>query len=226
MNLPPLIHEQFILARAAPEDMDALWATGWRHFGRQFFRYSVTFTELGKWQRIVPLRIHLAEFQPSRGQRRILKRNADVTIEIGPAAVNAEREALFLRHRERFTENIPDSLRIFLPESDPARVPCECVELRMRDATGALLAVSYLDLGAEAASSVYAMFEPSAAARSPGIYTMLREIEYARDTGRRFLYPGYATLEPSHYDYKKNFAALQGYDWRLRSWRPLEEISY
>jgi arginine-tRNA-protein transferase len=83
-----------------------------------------------------------------------------------------------------------------------------------------LLAVSYLDLGREAVSSVYAIFEPQAARRSPGIFTLLQEIEFARASGRRFLYPGYATVEPGHYDYKKQLQGLQWFDWRGH-WHPL-----
>ncbi len=66
------------------------------------------------------------------------------------------------------------------------------------------------------------MFEPEAAARSLGICTFLHEIAYAQNTGRRYLYPGYATVEPSHYDYKKSFPALESYHWRTNTWLPLQ----
>lgn len=222
MSFPPVIFEQEILPQTTPQEMDARWSRGWRHFGRDFFRYSLSLNEDGSWQRIQPLRMVLAGFQPTARHRRILKKNADLTVEIGPATVNASREALFLRHRERFKSNIPDSLRVFLPEPDPATEPCQCREVRLSDRQGNLLAVSYLDLGHEACSSVYAMFEPAAAARSLGICTFLHEIEFARRSGRRYLYPGYATVEPSHYDYKKSFPALEAYQWRTGTWQPLE----
>ena len=88
-----------------------------------------------------------------------------------------------------------------------------------------MIAVSYLDLGREAASSVYAIFEPEVARRSPGIFTLLQEIEFARSTGRRFLYLGYATHEPSHYDYKKRFLGLERFDW-LGNWIPLTPAAH
>ena len=223
MSFPPVIFEQDDLPHASPQEMDARWSRGWRHFGRDFFRYSLSLNEDGSWHRIMPLRLVLADFQPTSRHRRILKKNADLTVRIVPAVVDVEREALFLRHRERFTSNIPDSLRVFLPSPAPATEPCECCEFRLTDSSGQLLAVSYLDLGHESCSSVYAMFEPAAAARSLGICTFLHEIAYAQQTGRRYLYPGYATVEPSHYDYKKAFPALQSLDWRTGEWRPLEK---
>ena len=221
MSFPPAIFEQDDVPHAGPGEMDARWSQGWRHFGRDFFRYSFSLNEDGQWHRIQPLRIVLADFHLTARHRRILKKNDNLTVEIAPAKVDAAREALFFRHRERFKSNIPDSLRVFLPSRLPATEPCWCKEIRLTDTTGSLLAVSYLDLGHDACSSVYAMFEPTAAHRSLGICTFLHEIAYAQQTGRRYLYPGYATVEPSHYDYKKSFPALEEYHWRSGQWRPL-----
>ena len=220
MEFPPLIFEEGNLAVAEPALMDALWADGWRHFGSRFFRYSLSLAEGGTWQRIMPLRIDLAAFHFSKTHRRLLRNNADLIVRIAPAMVDARREEIFQRHKTRFTSNVPETLRDFMPEADPSATPCECREIQVWE-QGSLIAVSYLDLGREAASSVYAIFEPEAARRSPGIFTLLQEIEFARSVGRRFLYLGYATDEPSHYDYKKRFAGVQRFDW-LGNWLPLK----
>jgi arginyl-tRNA--protein-N-Asp/Glu arginylyltransferase len=219
MELPPVIIEDVLVPAVSPKVLDELLAAGWRHFGSQFFRYSISIDDRGALQRIMPLRLELAEFRPSKSQRRVLRRNADVTVRIQPAAVDEQREALFQRHKARFKSNVPDSLRNFFPETEPARAPCECREVQMWE-DNRLLAVSYFDLGQESVSSVYAIFEPEATRRSPGIFTMLQEIEFARASGRRFLYPGYATIEPGHYDYKKQFRGLYWFDW-FGNWRPL-----
>lgn len=218
-NLPPLIHETGRLDHAPAALMDRLWALGWRHFGSDFFRYSATLGEDDQIQFIQPLRMPLADFCPSKSQRRVLRRNRDVEIGIFPATVDAEREELFLRHRERFTSNIPDSLRDFIPSSTPDRSPCECRCVEVRHG-GRLIAVSYMDVGDEAVSSVYAMFDPDESPRSLGTLTLLEEIRWARAQGKRWLYPGYATEQPSAYDYKKSFRPLQRFDWR-GNWLPL-----
>ena len=211
--LPPLpVFGEMELPHAAPEEMDALWAEGWRHFGAHFFRYSYGIGEDGALQFIQPLRMELADFRLSKSQRRVLRRNEDTEVRIVPAVVDDEREAMFLRHRKRFTSNIPDSLRTFIPSPQPATDPCQCLSVEVR-AAGRLIAVSYLDVGAQAVSSVYAMFEPDEAWRSLGTYTLLHEIQGAAANGKRWLYPGYATAQPSHYDYKKSFHPLCCYDW-------------
>jgi arginine-tRNA-protein transferase len=81
-----------------------------------------------------------------------------------------------------------------------------------------LVALSYLDLGERATSSVYGMFEPAHSRRSLGIYTMLLEIEFSRRRGCAFYYPGYATREPSAYDYKKQFQGLEVLNWETGAW--------
>ena len=220
MEIPPFIFEEAEFDSVTPQTLDALLAQGWRHFGRGFFRYSIKSDDGLSFQRVLPLRIDLAEFRLSKSQRRILRRNDDVTVHLGPATVDEGREQIFSRHKTRFKTFVPDTLTAFVPVKEPSEIPCDCREIQMW-AGGELLAVSYIDIGHEAVSSVYAIFEPKAANRSPGIFTLLKEIEFARSTGRRFLYLGYATIEPSHYDYKKKFTGLQRYDW-LGNWLPFD----
>jgi arginine-tRNA-protein transferase len=62
------------------------------------------------------------------------------------------------------------------------------------------------------------MFEPAHSARGLGIFTLLQELEWARSAGMRYAYPGYATVGPSHYDYKKQFRGLEAFDWSSGKW--------
>lgn len=210
------INEYFVRARATPEQMDLLWARGWRHFGNYFFRYSAS----GHWGRVrtvMPLRVDLSRFAPSRSQRRALARNRELQVVIRDTFIDAVKESLFYRHRERFKENVPDSIYDFLSD-EPAVEPCRNREICVYDGDQ-LIAASFLDIGEEATSAVYAMFEPSESKRSLGIFTMLEAIRYSRELGCRYYYPGYAYREPSVYDYKKNFAGSEYYDWR-EGWKP------
>jgi arginine-tRNA-protein transferase len=210
--------EYFVRWRASPREMDRLWAGGWRHFGELFFRYR-TATHGGRGCTVMPLRLDLARFAPSRSQRRVLARNADAEVSVTETDVDAETEDLFYRHRARFAFDVPDSLGDFL-SFDPARVPCPNVSIVVRLA-GRLAAVSFLDVGLDATSAVYAMFDPAESRRSLGIFTMLEAIRHSRALGCRHYYPGYACLESSVYDYKKQFLGLEHYDWR-GGWHPLD----
>jgi arginyl-tRNA--protein-N-Asp/Glu arginylyltransferase len=222
MILPPLIWDEFHAAQVPPAAMDALWAHGWRHFGTQFFRYSLMEHE-GTLQTVVPSRVELAHLVLSKSQRRVLRKNGDVALHVEPAELSDEARAMFQRHKTRFTQNVPEELSDFLSDN-PSDVPCECLQLRCV-LEGKCIAISFLDAGSDSVSSVYAVFEPEFASRSLGIFTMLQEMMWARSQGKKYAYPGYATLGRSHYDYKKQFSALQGYDWAGQRWMPWRELA-
>jgi arginine-tRNA-protein transferase len=210
--------QYFICWSAGARRMDELWAEGWRHFGPLFFRYR-RWEHGGRRYTVMPLRIDLGRFTPSRSQRRVLARNRDLRIEVRPTELDREMERMFENHKRRFSDEVPDSLNNFLSHR-PANVPCRnetiCVYSGDR-----LVAAHFLDLGHDATSAVYAMFDPTESRRSLGIHTMLLAIDYTRTQGQRYYYPGYACHEPSLYDYKKNFAGLEYFDWR--GWLPLRE---
>lgn len=195
--------------------MDQLWRAGWRHFGTSFFRYSATIDEERvKW--ITPLRIDLEAFRLRKSQRRVLRRNSDLRHEFVPAVLSEEAETMFQAHKTRFRDHVPDRLGDFLSES-PAEVPCCCLECRVFDGDQRV-ATNYMDVGEVATSGVYGMFDPTASKRGLGTYTLLLEIEHARLLGCRYYYLGYATQEPSVYDYKKQFLGLEILDWETGQW--------
>lgn len=210
--------QTFLLLGASPAEMDRFWAEGWRHFGVFFFRYQNAFHDSRRFT-VLPLRVDLERFTLTRSQRRVLAKNRDAVVAIRPALVDAEKRRLFLKHRQRFTENVPSSLDQFLSPA-PDSVPCVNLELCVY--LGKKLAgATFLDLGQSATSAVYAIFDPAESKRSLGVLMMLYSIHYSRQQGYRYYYPGYAYREPFAYDYKKRFAGLEWLDWE-RGWRPYE----
>lgn len=203
--------------------MDALWAAGWRHFGSEFFRYSINFSENGpEW--IVPLRIDPCAFSPGKTQRRILRANAGLRWDLRNASLSPEACDLFERHKTRFISNVPESLSMFLGD-DPANGPCDCLEFRCLLGEQ-LIAVSFLDIGSNSVSSIYAAFDPLLSCRSLGTLTMLKEIQWAAENGMKYYYPGYSTSGPGVYDYKKRLHPLQGYDWAEEKWKLWGELEH
>jgi arginine-tRNA-protein transferase len=203
--------QNFLCVDASPKEMDQFWAEGWRHFGTLFFRYR-TAVHGGKRFSVLPLRINLERFTLSRGQKRVLAKNRDTQTLVRPTFIDAEKEALFLRHCTRFAENAPPSLDHFL-SSVPESIPCTNQELCIYH-QGRLIGVTFLDLGQTATSAVYAIFDPALSKRSLGILMILHSIQLSRERGCRYYYPGYAYREPFSYDYKKRFSGLEYLDWR------------
>ncbi len=217
MRVAPVINEYAFHPRLSPGRMDELWRTGWRHFGPEFVRYSYS-AEEGVLRVVQPLRVDLTLFVPAKQHRRRLARNRDLEVRIAPPELDEQRQELFRFHRRRFRRNVPESLADFLGPS-PELYPCEVVEVSAWKGPR-LVAASYLDVGREGASSIYAMFDLREAARGLGICTMLWEMDHAKSQGCRYYYPGYAFHEPSALDYKKQFSGAEWFDW-LGAWHPL-----
>ncbi len=205
------IFENADISRISPEGLDEKLVTGWRHFGTRFFRCNFAIHD-GRICGVLPLRVPVPEFSPSKSQRRVKRRCEEFSCAVIPAEVTDEYEALFNRHKERFTENIPDGLTDFI-DAHPAEIPIETRALEVRTEAGRLVAVSFFDVGAETISGVYGMFDPEFERFSLGIFTILRELEEAAKMGKRFYYLGYSYTVPSPYDYKRRIAPLEAYDW-------------
>jgi leucyl-tRNA---protein transferase len=198
--------------KLSPQQLDLLLADGWRHFGTYFFRDKLnTLKRELCW--VTPIRINLAKFQMSKSHKKLLRRNAQTKVVYRDAFIDAEKEAMFFKHITRFAQNQPSSIFDFL-SPNPATEPCHTIEVALYNENNDFYGVSFLDVGEKATSSIYAMFDPDYAERSPGIHTILAEIEYAQLYHKDYLYLGYAYREPSHYDYKKRFSGSEYYDWQ------------
>jgi len=212
------INEEFYAESVNASTYDRLLADGWRHFGEHFFRYSLGLYR-DEIRRVLPLRIRVANFHLSQSQRRVLRKNEDLTVEFAPVEVIDETRDLFDRHKLRFDHGVPDSIYDFLSR-EPGSVPTEGMQIIVRSDDGRLLAASFFDLAATSVSAIYACFDPAAEKRSLGILTMLKVIEFAASKGMEFYYHGYAYEGESFYDYKKRFSGIEVFDWE-GSWTTL-----
>ena len=211
-----LINEEFYADSVTPEQHDLLLEDGWRHFGPHFFRYNLGIYD-NEIRLVLPLRIRIEDFRLSKSQRRVLRRNVDTEVKVSQVSLGEETLDLFERHKRRFKHGAPASIYDFLAHDSE---PVEVFELQVRR-QGRLLAASFFDVGAISISSIYGIFDPEETTGSLGIFTMLKEIEYASTTGRSLYYHGYAYEGSSFYDYKKRFSALEMFDWNGR-WLPFD----
>lgn len=193
---------------------DALALLGFRRSGRHLYR-----PHCEGCQACVSVRIPVADFAPNRTQRRLLRRNADLTLEERPASFDPEHYALYARYiRARHPDGdmFPPSheqYRTFLTLDHPyARL----LEFRL---DGRLLAVAAIDLLGHGLSAIYTFFEPSpdVEQRSLGTYAVLALVERARQRQLPHVYLGYWIRECRKMNYKRAFQPLEYLDGR--HWR-------
>lgn len=149
------------------------------------------------------IRVPVAEFRPSRSQRRCWARNADVSVEVGPPEPTEEKHALYTRYlRSRHDgqmDGSPGEFHGFLYTSE-----VETLEIAYK-VEGRLVGVGVADLEPMAMSAVYCYFDPSAARRSIGAFNVLWMIQECRRRGLPYLYLGYYVRDCSRMSYKASY---------------------
>ena len=154
-------------------------------------------------QKCVPIRVRAATFQPTASQRRVSRRNRDLTIDCGAVSFTGEKFQLYSRYCERWhgkADADEDAYRRFLVDS-----PVDTIEFRYRDATGRLLAVGVCDVCPLSLSSVYFFFDPDEHRRSLGTFGALVELAWAARNGIPHYYLGYWVAGSATMDYKSRF---------------------
>lgn len=209
LERPRIINEEFYAEEVTPAGIDMLLADGWRHFGRHFFRYNFGVYQ-NELRRVLPLRIRLADFKLSRSQRRTIRKNREMSVELTDLAITPEIHDLFHRHKRRFKSSVPTSIYDFLGFDGETPTDCRSVLVYENES---LIAASFFDVGESSVSSIYGIFDPDLSDKRLGIFTLLKEIEFAHEHGKQFFYHGYAYEGESFYDYKKRFGALETFDW-------------
>lgn len=152
-----------------------------------------------------PLRVPVASFAPSKSQRRALRRNADVTLEVGPLEPTEEKRLL---HDDFVRARFTDRDGGFASLDEYAQVfgtsPVTTREMRFRIGDR-LVGLGIVDLLPDVLSSVYFFFDPLEARRSLGTYSALCEIDLAAATGRAYVYLGYWIEACREMTYKARF---------------------
>ena len=163
-------------------------------------------------------RIRVAEFEPTRSQRRTAKRNSDLSRRASSPWATEEQFGLFRRYLDsRHADGGMADMDIFefaaMIEETPIRSRIIEYEHRPSDGVlrGDLAAVCLTDVLDDGLSLVYSFYEPNAPQRSLGTYVILDHIEIAREAGLPFVYLGYWVPGSPKMGYKAGFSALEIY---------------
>ncbi|HEY8354854.1 MAG TPA: arginyltransferase [Methylophilaceae bacterium] len=166
----------------------------------------------------IPVRIPVADFHPSRSQRRAWKRHGNLSATVLPVEFSEEHFQLYqayqlTRHTEDPAEqDTEEQYRSFLIQSN---VESRLVEFRQ---DGVLKMVSVVDLVTDGVSAVYTFYDTTDAASSYGTYGVLWQVEWTHRLGKPYLYLGYWIAESRKMAYKQNFSPLQALrngEWQL-----------
>ncbi|SFC57743.1 arginine-tRNA-protein transferase [Tropicimonas isoalkanivorans] len=174
-------------------------------------------------------RIRVADFTPSRGQRRTLRRNAGMRRNATSPWATEAQYALFRRYLDsRHADGGMADMDIFEFAAMVEETPVRSRLVEYRDPTlttqkdpapDTLAAVCLTDVLEDGLSMVYSFYEPTLARRSLGTYLILDHIEIARAAKLPYVYLGYWVPGSPKMGYKAGFDALEIYKGGV--WQPL-----
>lgn len=206
------------LAFVAPK-LDAgiyhsLMDLNFRRCGTMFYR-----PECGHCEQCQNIRVLVNEFTPTRAQRRCWKRNEDMTVSVGTPQATKEKFRLYERYQQsRHNRDGGESWQEFCDFLYDS--PIHTIEVVFRR-HGDLVGVGIADVEPDAISAVYCYFDPTATARSVGVFNVLWLIEQCRREHMPHLYLGYYVQDCRKMNYKIGFRPCELLE-RSGRWRRVE----
>ncbi len=158
----------------------------------------------------IPVRIPSEGFTPSRKQRRVIKKNADLKVTAVGPIYSEEHYQLYQNYIEQKHSDgdmyppSPEQYASFLL-SDWGNT----IFFEFRDANKQLLAVSVCDILENGISAVYTFYDISQPKRSLGVMAVLWQIEEAKNKGLPSVYLGYWIKECQKMSYKTDYRPLE-----------------
>jgi arginyl-tRNA--protein-N-Asp/Glu arginylyltransferase len=157
----------------------------------------------------IPVRIPVNDFKPSRNQKRNIKMNRDLEVNVVDTYFQEKHFQLYkkyiaTRHSGGGMDNpTDDDYKNFLWSS------WSDTRLFEFSLNNKLVAIAVVDELSEAFSAVYTFFDPDLQKRSPGKYAILYLIEHARKSGFKWLYLGYWIAECQKMKYKIEYQPIE-----------------
>ena len=191
---------------------DGLMSRGFRRQGMLFYKPACDGCRA-----CIPIRVDVDAFRPSRSQRRVLSKHRELfEVEMGPARFEQAHFEIYRAHARHVSDrNRPEDPKLYRLAFVDSLVTTHFFEFRIG---GQLVCVSILDEGEETVSSVYAYWDPEYARYSPGTFSALWELEWARQHNKRYYHLGYWVADCSRMTYKAHYRPHQYFDWGTECW--------
>ena len=164
-------------------------------------------------------RIRVADFAPSRSQRKVMRRNARLRRDVSSPWATEAQFALFRHYLEtRHADGGMADMDIFefaaMIEETPIRTRViEHWDDTPKSAGGApdpkLRAVCLTDVLDDGLSMVYSFYDPDVPQDSLGTHIILDHVEIARESGLPYVYLGYWVPGSDKMGYKAAFSGLE-----------------
>lgn len=217
-------HKTLDLDSLSGSELDHYLAMGWYRMHQHIFTSTHLLGE--EIWRVHWLRFPVGEIAERSGHRRIRKRNQAFQVTIGNFyGIRQDHEELYSRYRGSIDFNGAQTIHeSLLDEADAGRniFNTQCISVCDGEK---LIAGGYFDLGDYAGTSILHFYDPEYKRYGLGKYLILLTLDYLKDKGYAFYYPGYVIAGNPKMDYKLFLGreAAEYFDPGTETWRPFHE---
>jgi len=180
---------------------------------RQGFRRSGDFIyrpECHHCRQCLSARVPVGLFAPNSSQKRAIKRNQDLRMEIRPTRqatqVHYRLYERYITQRHYDGDMYPPSREQFDKFLVESCANSFFIEFWLADRLMCAATCDELDDGI---SAVYTFFDPDEVSRSLGTFAILKQIEWVKQQGKPFVYLGYWVPEAPKMNYKMQYSPLE-----------------
>ena len=208
----------------APEELDQYLERGWFRMGQTIF--TTNFLNFkNHFYSAIWLRIPLGEFTRDKTHQKLLKKNQSFRIQIQPATITPEKEALFSTYRKSISFEASASIHTLLFGKGNHNI-YNTQEINLFDGDK-LIASGFFDLGKKSAAGISSFYDPAYKKYTLGKYLIYLKVEYCKKIGLQYFYPGYFVPGYSLFDYKLEIGkpALQYLEFTSSNWKPVAGFS-
>lgn len=207
-----------------PEMLDDFLFRGWFRMGQNIF--TTNFLNFkGQFYSAIWLRVHLPAYQGDNTERKLRKLNARFTVHVRPATITEEKEELFARYRSTLAFEASASVRQLLFGKATLNV-FDTREVVIYDGDQ-LVACGFFDLGYNSAAGITSFYDPQYKKHSLGKYLIYLKMNFCKEAGLEYFYPGYFVPGYSFFDYKLTIGKkqLEFLDFVTEQWSSIEKFS-
>jgi len=168
-------------------------------------------------------RINVRKFEPSKSQKKIIRRNKFLMRSSNSPWATEEQFDLFQRYlQERHAKGGMADMDVF---EFAAMIEESSIETRVIEYhhENLLQSVCLSDFLSDGLSMVYSFFDPDKSKQSLGTFMILDHIALALELELPYLYLGYWVPGSSKMDYKVNFKGVEIFQNNI--WQPLSEVN-
>lgn len=185
--------------RLSEQELDAYLERGWFRMGQTIFTTNFAHVK-DEMLSTIWLRVKLYEYSRDAAHEKLLKRNAGFTVSVQPAVVTDEQEALYARYRSSLPFSVSESIQhLLLGKNDSSVYATYEVTVRDQDK---LIGCGFFDLGEHSSEGIVSFYDPEYKKFSLGKYLIYCKVQYCKDLGLQYFYPGYFVPGNPYFDYK------------------------